>query len=36
MEKMVETKLSLPNSDFWKNKNVLLTGHSGLKEHGCQ
>ena len=31
MEKMVETKLSLPNSDFWKNKNVLLTGHSGFK-----
>ncbi|MFL2735321.1 MAG: CDP-glucose 4,6-dehydratase [Gammaproteobacteria bacterium] len=31
MEEMVESKISLPDSSFWKNKNVLLTGHSGFK-----
>ena len=31
MEKMVASKISIPNSAFWKNKNVLLTGHSGFK-----
>ena len=31
MEKMVAGKISIPNSAFWKNKNVLLTGHSGFK-----
>ena len=31
MEKIVERKISLPNSAFWKNKKVLLTGHSGFK-----
>ena len=31
MEKMVERKISLPNSAFWKNKKVLLTGHTGFK-----
>ncbi len=31
MEKMVVQKTEKPNPDFWKNKRVLLTGHSGFK-----
>ena len=31
MEKMVIQKIAKPKPEFWKNKKVLLTGHSGFK-----